>query len=107
MPEQDDDGRETESDDTPGMVFLAACMVELGEVVRCRETRMSDKKKAHMDPNAISFRELKVSADLRVSEDGLEVLPPGSQVSRLGFGVWVLGFWRMGLRCFCLVRTWA
>lgn len=32
VPEKDDDGREGDSDDTPGMLFLAACVLDLSEL---------------------------------------------------------------------------
>jgi len=83
VPDKDDEGREGEADDTPGMVFLAACVLELAEVAAAKETRLSKKKDAFKDPDAICYRELTVRADLRVSEDGLEALPPGTQVTRL------------------------
>ena len=83
VPEVDDDGREGEADDTPGIVFLGACMVELKEVADLKETRISKKKDPYKDPDALCYRELKLNAGLRVSEDGLEALPPGTQVKNL------------------------
>ena len=32
VPEKDEEEREGEADDTPGMVFLAACVVDLSEL---------------------------------------------------------------------------
>jgi hypothetical protein len=58
-------------------------VLELAEVAAAKETRLSKKKDAFKDPDAICYRELTVRADLRVSEDGLEALPPGTQVTRL------------------------
>jgi hypothetical protein len=83
VPEVDDDGREGEADDTPGIVFVGACMVELKDVANLKETRISKKKDPYKDQDALCYRELKLNADLRVSEDGLEALPPGTQVKNL------------------------
>ena len=68
VPERDDDGREGEAEDTPGLVFLAAAMVDLQEVAGQKETRVSGKREAGKDPDALVFRQHTAPLALRVSE---------------------------------------
>uniref|UniRef100_A0A7S0V6S8 Uncharacterized protein n=2 Tax=Hemiselmis tepida TaxID=464990 RepID=A0A7S0V6S8_9CRYP len=79
VPERDEDSGVEGESDTPGLTYLAACLVDLSEVAACKETVIRGKSKG--EPS-IKYRQLTKAVEMRVSEDASDALPPGVLVPR-------------------------
>lgn len=77
VPERDEDTNVEGESDTPGMSYLAACMIPLEEVANAKPTVLNPKKK-----NEISYRQLHKVVEMRVNEDISELLPNNVQLPR-------------------------
>ena len=67
-------------------------MVDVQEVAGQKETRVSGKREAGKDPDALVFRQHTAPVALRVSHDAMAALPPGWQLGYIritNIGVYV------------------
>jgi hypothetical protein len=79
-PERDEESGIEGDSDTPNLIYLAACMVDLSEVAAKRETTVKTDPRmvglAASKQPVIKFREMSEGVELRVSEDAGEALEP-------------------------------
>ena len=77
-PERDEESGVEGESDTPGLLYLAACMVDLSELSAKRETTVKTDPRlvglAASKLPVIKYREMSEGVEMRVSEDAGEAL---------------------------------